>query len=69
MILTFEDKNSSLWKRLKEHLADEIGALRIRNEGNLDIDATNRLRGRIAGLKALSDLDAERPVVEEFAAE
>ena len=59
MTLTFEEKHSAVWKKLKLHMAEEIQRLREKNDGQHDDVATAKLRGRIAALKELSALDAD----------
>jgi len=57
--LTYEEKHSALWQKLKQHLGEEIQRLREKNDGQHDEVATAKLRGRIAALKELSALDAD----------
>jgi hypothetical protein len=62
--LTYEDKHSVTWARVKQFVEEEIDLLRKRNDGPLDMEATQRLRGQIAALKKVLDLDSEMPVVD-----
>jgi hypothetical protein len=63
--LTEDQKHSAVWTLLKEHLDLEIEALRKKNDGWLDPTQTMFVRGQIAALKKLHELDAEHPVVEQ----
>lgn len=52
--LNQEDKQSTLWQRLKDHLEEEIESLRKRND-RLEISEreADQIRGSIAALKNL----------------
>jgi hypothetical protein len=56
--LTREDFMSPAWKRLKEHMQERIQQLRIQNDDpHQAAEQTATLRGKIAELKYLSDLE------------
>jgi hypothetical protein len=58
MILTAIDKGSDLWRKLKEHYESRRQEHRVANDnGRLTDLETARLRGRIAELGDLLDLD------------
>ena len=59
MELTLSEQQSAAWRTVKAHLEMKLAAQRLRLEGPLDLDETNRVRGRIAELK--SCLGLERP--------
>lgn len=62
MKLTGVDKDSPLWRNLKIYFASEIDRLRAANDNaRLSETETARLRGMIAVLKSLSDLDKPAP--------
>jgi hypothetical protein len=64
LTLSDHDRHSALWKKLSEHLADQIRVLRAKNDGDLDLVETARLRGRISALKEIIALgDPPSPVM------
>lgn len=60
-ILTEDEKESRLWKRLCEHWQDRLQTLRAQNDSDKSESATARLRGQIAELKASLGLEKELP--------
>lgn len=62
--ITEDEKESKLWKKLKEHIETRLDLLRKKNDGNLDEFETARLRGRISELKSFFALDKEVPEIE-----
>lgn len=67
MILTQQDKQSSLWRKIKERAEHDLDALRKRNDALNDEVTTSLLRGRIHQIKELLALDP--PVPAEVADE
>jgi len=63
--LTFEERHSALWLKLKEHMEQQLDLLRRKNDGSHDEIVTANIRGRIAILKELSALDAPIEVTDE----
>ena len=63
-ILTNEDRASATWARLRKHLNDRRDALRTKNDQPMSEAETAVLRGRIAEIKALLDLETVRPIIE-----
>jgi hypothetical protein len=61
MKLTHAEIHNPLWIKLKEHIESRMDAHRRKNDGDLDDIATARLRGRIAELKSLLDLENPEP--------
>lgn len=51
------DFQSDTWKRLIQHLEIRLERFRKKNDSNLSESETTKLRGRIAELKFLLDLD------------
>lgn len=62
--LSAEDLRSNLWKRLEAHLKVRLDALRISNDGDLTVEKTAKLRGRIAEVKTLLLLSAPAPKID-----
>lgn len=60
-ILTKEDKDSKLWRKLMAHWEDKLSTLRAQNDGDKPESATAALRGRIAECKANLALDKDAP--------
>jgi len=63
-VLTKGDLQSAVWQKLSKHLEAELAALRKRNDKNLPDDGNMRLRERIAAVKDLLDLGADKPVLQ-----
>lgn len=61
MKLEPHEMQSALWQKLHAHMAERLDALRRSNDGDLSIEETQRLRGRIAQLKEILAL-AREPV-------
>jgi len=53
LLLTDDDRRTALHLRLVEHLEAKLQRYRIKNDGKLSFDDTNRLRGRIAEIQLL----------------
>jgi hypothetical protein len=64
LVLEPGDRANPLWPRIERHLQQRLVNLRAQLEGPKDIDETNRLRGRIAEVKALLDCAKDKPVIE-----
>jgi uncharacterized protein involved in exopolysaccharide biosynthesis len=64
-LIDSHDRQSAVWKRLKEYYEARLTMLRSQNDANLTADQTARLRGRIVEVKRLLDLDTDKPVVDE----
>ncbi len=62
--LTPTDRTSGTWMRVLGHMQEELARLRIKNDMPTDEVATAALRGRIAMLKQLIDLDKVEPDIE-----
>lgn len=63
--LTEQEKNSALWHRLKEHIEARIDKHRATNDKTQTPEATEKLRGRIAELKDLLNIEKDRPQIEQ----
>lgn len=55
--LSAGERNSAVWLKLLEHMKEKLAIARSKNDGPLDEVATATLRGQIATLKALIDLN------------
>lgn len=62
--LSKEERESKLWKKLMEHWDDRLELQRIQNEGDKDVVATAKIRGRILELKTNLALDKDLPDIE-----
>lgn len=58
MILTEQEILSPLWAKLKEHYQARLDSLRLQNDTDKTMEATAKLRGRIAEVKKLITLDS-----------
>jgi len=61
MMLTDNDKKSSLWAKLKKNAEEKLTELRKQNDGDLDKERTDKLRGRIHEIKVFLALDQPAP--------
>lgn len=57
--LTPDEKDSRVWKRLMAHFDERLGILRMQNDGVKSEVDTALLRGRIAELKRIMDLNKD----------
>ena len=63
-LLTEAEVHSAVWVKLKEHMLERLEKARRKNDANLNSDDTARLRGAIAELKYLSELDNPAPSIK-----
>ena len=63
-ILSVEDKQSALWKKLMGHFGDRLEANRLLNDSMQDEASTARTRGRINAYKELMALDNAPRITE-----
>ncbi len=59
MIMQSADFQSAAWRRLQKYLNARIDELRIMNDGNLSLEKTTELRGKIAELKQILSLSKQ----------
>lgn len=59
------DYDSEVWKRVRAHFEARLNTARIKNEGRLSIEETNRLRGRIFEMKAFLALSPDETAPPE----
>lgn len=59
--LTPHEAQSAVWKKVKEVLNERLDKHRASNDKNLDEVSTAKLRGQIAEIKFLLDLDKPNP--------
>lgn len=64
MTLTGLEKQSAVWLKLEAHLNDTLTSLRSQNDGDLDLTATARLRGRINAVKQILALGEDHEPVQ-----
>lgn len=58
--LSTADKRSPLWRAIEEHLNQRLAHCRTQNDSSQPVEKTEHLRGRIAELKGLLALAADR---------
>lgn len=58
------ERASPLWQKLTSYMEDKLREARGQNDGDLDIAATARLRGKIQCYKSLLALGVEQPPTE-----
>lgn len=63
--LTNTDRSSDTWMRIREFLEKRLEGYRAQNDGDLPPDATAKLRGRIAEVKAIIALGAPEKEIPE----
>lgn len=61
--ITNADRVSPLWGKLMRMTQERIAAAQGLLESNLDLDETNRVRGRLIELRYLAGLDQSDPIV------
>jgi hypothetical protein len=64
IVLTQDEKDSKLWRKLMAHWEGQLQILRTQNDGDKSEIETARLRGRIAQVKADLALDKDLPEVD-----
>lgn len=62
--LTEMERQSALWKKLKAHAEERIARHRRANDGDKDMEATSKLRGRIQEARYFAALDEPAPQME-----
>lgn len=63
-VLTTEERNSNMWRKLMEHFEWRLDSLRQQNDSNRDQIETANLRGKIAELKLVMSLNKDLPGIE-----
>lgn len=64
LLLSAEERRSSLWLKLMAHWTERLEFTRKQNEGDLPEAQTAKLRGRIAELNACLGLDKDKPKID-----
>jgi hypothetical protein len=63
-VLSEGEKNHPLWLRLKAHLEERLSTLRVLNDKVQDEASTAALRGAVAEVKRLINLDRPHRAIE-----
>lgn len=63
--LTPGDKQSQAWRKLVIRWKARLEELRGQNDGPKSSEETANLRGRIAEIKGMLDLNTDQPIVEK----
>lgn len=64
MTLSDFERHHALWKKISDHLTEQVRVARAKNDGDLDPIETARLRGRISAFKEIIALgDEPSPVM------
>jgi hypothetical protein len=61
LLLTKEERQSALWRKLQAHWDERLASLRSQNDGQFDAVVTAKIRGQIAEIKACLALDKDLP--------
>lgn len=64
LVLTADERESKLWRKLSDHFTERLASLRIQNDGDKSDIETAKLRGRISELKACIAFDKDLPEIE-----
>ena len=65
LLIEPHEAQTALWKKVKKHLESRLDIHRRKNDNkSLDAVETALLRGRIAELKILLDLDTPKPTLD-----
>ena len=62
--LTDAELNSPLWLKLTKHWGEELAALRMKNDSDMDELKTAFVRGRIQQIKRDLDIGADKTELE-----
>ncbi len=66
MNLTYDERRSILWLKIKEHAEKRLHILRSRNDSvALNLEQTSTLRGQIKEIKILLELDSDAGATHE----
>lgn len=60
--LSYSEKSTQLWFRLKQYMEDKLDQARRRNDASLTEQETATIRGEIRCLKSIIALGDDRPV-------
>lgn len=63
MKLTEIEKHHALWRKIEDELTARLAVLREKNDGNLDVSETAKLRGQIVEIKRMLDWAKIDPTV------
>lgn len=63
--LTFGERSSPLWHKLREHLEQELEQDRLALEKDQSEQSTAAVRGKIRAIRHLLLLDQERPTTDD----
>ena len=62
MTLSDIERHSALWKKISEHINEQIDIARKKNDGELSDTQTARLRGKLQAYKELVALGTPSPI-------
>ena len=65
MMLTPQERDTHVFRKLMKHFNERLNALRASNDGPLDPHKTAEIRGRIAEVKGLIGLDKDIPIIQD----
>ncbi len=63
-LLDLSDRQSATWRKLKKHFETRLAEMRARNDNDLDVLTTAKLRGSVAVIKELLALGDQDPTME-----
>ncbi len=63
-LLDLSDRQSPTWRKLKNHFETRLAELRARNDNDLDVLTTAKLRGEVRVYKELLALGDQDPALE-----
>ncbi len=63
-LLDLSDRQSATWRKLKKHFETRLAEMRARNDNDLDVLTTAKLRGEVRVYKELLALGDQDPALE-----
>lgn len=63
-LLDLNDRQSPTWRKLKKHFESRLAEMRAKNDNDLDVIATAKLRGSIRVVQELLALGDQDPTME-----
>ena len=65
MILSAQERDSPIFRKMVQYYQTRLNELRVQNDKPMDADQTSHQRGRIAEVKEFLMLDRDQPVITE----
>lgn len=60
------ERETALWAKIRAHYEERLLTLRMQNDGDKSQDETAKIRGRIAEVRLLLNMDKDFPATETY---